>query len=262
MHRNICHFICQFAFIIVALAATMPACYAESVKSLDVHLDIDENKRVTATEDLMTDLAPTHTEPLVRIMPENQLNGEASANEIISGTKTMTIVDTTRDEKAHKVFLKISKPGVPPSGQHNYKIEYHSDHAITKDKDKAELVWNVTGDDWTMPIDKVTLFVSLPSAMNEEQVKVTATRGNASEKKDVKVEKGNMFIKCQTEMLYPGNNLTLRIALPKDSVKEGATPQEGPHFWETDWGRGIIGLCVMLAIGLIWCIWMAKREHM
>src|ERR1700739_1647785 len=55
-----------------------------------------------------------------------------------------------------RITVKIGEPDKEVSGVHEYRIQYIVDGAIVFFKDHDELYWNVTGNEWRIPIKKAS----------------------------------------------------------------------------------------------------------
>ena len=64
-------------------------------------------------------------------------------------------------ENGKRVYLGRSDARVPP-GEHTYVLTYRTDRQLGSFEDHDELYWNVTGNGWVFPIDRVTASVTLP----------------------------------------------------------------------------------------------------
>ena len=62
-------------------------------------------------------------------------------------------------------------------GSYTYEITYRTDRQLGYFEDHDELYWNVTGNGWGFPIDRVAATVTLPETVPTESVTVTAYTG-------------------------------------------------------------------------------------
>jgi uncharacterized membrane protein len=65
--------------------------------------------------------------------------------------------------EAESVRLKIGDPSTTFNGEKVYVIRYKASNAVAQLKDVDEIYWNVTGNDWTMPIEYAEVYVTLPN---------------------------------------------------------------------------------------------------
>lgn len=81
-----------------------------------------------------------------------------------------------------------------------------------------ELYWNVTGNEWTMPIRRATATVVLPEAVTDvEAWAYTGTEGSRASEATVAV-RGNTVDVATTRELAPGEGLTVSVNWPPGTV--------------------------------------------
>ena len=67
------------------------------------------------------------------------------------------------------VRIKIGDPNVTFYGTRIYHVAYTATNAVAHLKDVDEIYWNVTGNDWVIPVIKVETSVHLPSGVTASQ---------------------------------------------------------------------------------------------
>lgn len=72
-------------------------------------------------------------------------------------------------EELGNLVWKIGDPDVTLQGDHVYVVEYAVENVL-RFPDEAELYWNVTGNDWDMPLENVRAVVRLPGGALPETV--------------------------------------------------------------------------------------------
>lgn len=65
-------------------------------------------------------------------------------------------------KSGENIRIKIGDPNVTFNGQKTYVIDYRADMAIGQLKDFDEIYWNVTGNNWPMPIREALAVVIMP----------------------------------------------------------------------------------------------------
>ncbi|MCS6956262.1 MAG: DUF2207 domain-containing protein [Patescibacteria group bacterium] len=73
--------------------------------------------------------------------------------------------------------LKIGDPDKIITGVHTYVINYKVKGAITYFSDHDELYWNITGNEWQVPIEKVKVQIFLPGKIDEKNLKTDCFTG-------------------------------------------------------------------------------------
>ncbi len=67
------------------------------------------------------------------------------------------------------IRIKIGDPNKTFVGQNTYVINYHATRAVSQLQDIDEIYWNVTGNEWLIPIYKADAVVFLPNGVNASQ---------------------------------------------------------------------------------------------
>ncbi len=119
-----------------------------------------------------------------------------------------------------RIYLGDSRYYVD-KGLHTYIIKYKTAKQLSLPKeypDKVELFWNVNGNDWEFPIDKVVAKVELFSGLMPEDLKYKAYTGFYGDKgEDYKVYTKNNYLVFETTRSFePKENLSIVVLFPKD----------------------------------------------
>jgi uncharacterized membrane protein len=99
--------------------------------------------------------------------------------------------ETSRERHYRK--LKIWVPGAADATR-TVKLQYRVSNALRFFDEHDELYWNVTGDEWEVPIESVSAVVRLPAGASG--VRATAFRGayGSTEQSDVSVESDGVHV--------------------------------------------------------------------
>lgn len=139
-----------------------------------------------------------------------------------------------------EVFLN---PGV-----HTYTLTYRTDRQIGFFDAFDELYWNVTGNDWEFPIDKVHAQMVLPSGARVLKLSAyTGFSGDAGEDCQVWNDAGAVHF-ATTRPLAIREGLTIAVAWPKGYVAEPDLPTRMGYFWAENWG------VLLASTGLLWLV--------
>ncbi len=116
------------------------------------------------------------------------------------------------------------------SGIHIYEITYVVGQQIAFLQQYDELAWNVTGNEWSFPIDSVQAEVRLPSGISPlQQSAYTGRRGEAGKDYSVSSNRQGSIVFTATRQLARGEGLTIAVAWPKGIVEKPAyLPQHEP----------------------------------
>lgn len=140
-------------------------------------------------------------------------------------------------------------------GEHTYTIAYSTDRQIGFVEDHVELFWNVTGHNWTFPMDEVEARVQLPPGVSGVSLDV-ATGARGSKERDATAswgDDGGASFRV-TRPLQPGEGLRVIVKWPRGFVRE---PVEPRRWWRAFLGSnrsvvaGLAGLLLVLTYHLL-----------
>lgn len=153
--------------------------------------------------------------------------------------KLFLTVDSVTDENGQKIKFEQSTrtESVTGGNRHQFlilkifaggtdtertvRIAYRATNAVRFFKDHDEFYWNVTGNDWKVPIDSASAFVALPSAA-ASQLKAQAFTGayGSREKAVTSSIDGSNITFESSNPLPPRSGLTIDVYIPKGVLKE------------------------------------------
>ena len=131
-----------------------------------------------------------------------------------------TRAERTSDGAWHQfLVLKIFAGGTDT--ERTVRISYRASNAVRFFKDHDEFYWNVTGNDWKVPIESASAFVALPSAA-AGQVKAQAFTGAFGSREQAAVTSidGSNISVDSSQPLPPRSGLTIDVYIPKGVLRE------------------------------------------
>jgi Predicted membrane protein (DUF2207) C-terminal domain/Predicted membrane protein (DUF2207) N-terminal domain len=131
--------------------------------------------------------------------------------------------ETSRERHYRK--LKIWVPGAVDTTR-TVKLQYRVSNALRFFDEHDELYWNVTGDEWEVPIESVSAIVRLPAGASG--VRATAFRGayGSTERSDVSVESDGVHVQT-SRGLGMREGLTLVVGWNPGLVHRPTTVEKG-----------------------------------
>ncbi|PSH03963.1 MAG: hypothetical protein CXZ00_09095 [Acidobacteria bacterium] len=117
------------------------------------------------------------------------------------------------------LFLKIYAGGTDT--ERTVRISYRAANAVRFFKDHDEFYWNVTGNDWKIPIDSSSAFVALPAAA-AGHLKAQAFTGAYGSRQQEAISKitGNYISFETSNPLEARSGLTIDVWIPKGVIRE------------------------------------------
>jgi hypothetical protein len=159
---------------------------------------------------------------------------DSSGNDYFVGFNPLSVQRDGRSEIYHsenlhngvRVYMGSKDADIAP-GKHTYVLTYRTDHQLGFFDDHDELYWNVTGNGWEFPLDKVSATVTLPNNIQKDQIKVegyTGLQGSIERALTSMVNKNGQAEFKTTRPLGQKEGLTIVVSFPKKIVVSASHP--------------------------------------
>jgi uncharacterized membrane protein len=120
-----------------------------------------------------------------------------------------------------RVNIRIGDPDTKITGVNGYRIQYFVDGAIAYFDDYDEIYWNVTGNEWRVPIRHASAKVSFENGVPEGVKALCYTGSYGSKSQDCEIRINPDSIEFETvNNLNAGQGLTIVVGMPKGVVDE------------------------------------------
>ena len=252
------------AFVVVSFAVTSST-YAETERIHSYHSDItieaDASLRVTETI-RVTSTGDKIKRGVYRDFP-TIYNGDYNTRIIVP----FNVVSVKRDGNPEPYHIKGISNGkrvfvgekdvLLPPGEYTYEIIYTTNYQLGYFDDHDELYWNVTGNGWEFPMDKVTATVHLPAGVPMDQVKPEGYTGPKDSKETALTAKVDsekrIATYAATRVLNSKECLTVVASFPKGHVDEPTAVERRQRVMESNWHIvfALIGTCGVVAYYLL-----------
>lgn len=249
-----------FAFFLMAKVA-----FAEEIRSFDAEIKINADSAISVSEKISYDFGDQQRHGIYRDIP---IRYKARGGNYNLRIFDITVTDgngnpyqfSVSDSDGNK-RIKIGDPNLTVSGEKNYVINYVVRRGLNYFPDHDELYWNVNGNEWAVPIDKVTARVSFPENVEKEKIQLECFEGVYGSKQkcdesgvDINVLSGNNVAHFVSGGLQPNEGLTIVVGFPKDVVRKPSVWQNALFFFQDNW---VIGLPVAVFLLMFW-LWKTK----
>ncbi len=231
----------------------------EHIKSFNSDILINKDGRIDVKETIVYDFGQIQKHGIYRDIPFIRANQEGKKYKLEFNNfsvqdengKGYRFTTSSIDEKI--IRLKIGDPDRLISGVYNYIITYTVEGALTYFSDHDELYWNITGNEWTVPIVQASALIRLPEVLESSNVRLACYTGYIGDNltlcnKDY--ELGQIKISNQ-ENLSSSQGLTIVVGFPKNIVAV-LEAKEFVSFWDT-W-MGTIVILLLALLGLFWYV--------
>ena len=156
----------------------------------------------------------------------------------------------------HYRKLKIYVPDADNSTQ-TISIEYAVSDALRFFDDHDELYWNVTGDDWDVPIHAASARIILPQGTTNIRANVfTGAYRSRAQNADVDIAGNGVEVRTR-EPLHLHEGLTVAVAFDKGFVHEPSAAGKVALFFRSNWPLGL-PLATFAAMFYLW--WQKGRD--
>jgi len=140
-------------------------------------------------------------------------------------------IHLSRLSNGQRVYIGDKNVFLRP-GEYTYVLTYQTDRQLGSFDDFDELYWNVTGNGWDFPIDKVSAEIHLPGDAGRKIINTAAYTGPQGAKgKDFRTERNDAgsVVFSTTRSLGAKEGLTIALSWPKGYLQkpEGRTTDNG-----------------------------------
>jgi len=218
--------------VILVLAVSVSALATLHIEDFSSHIALNTTGTLHIEEHIEVDFYSRH-HGIERWIP---ISYRRSSGENI--TIDLNIVSVMQDgvraqytarKSGRNILLRIGDPDRTITGTHAYDITYTVDRALLFHDEYIQLYWNVTGNEWSIPINNASATVTLPQEIDMGNVMTTSyvgyygrnTRGNEA----LIDEQGRIVFAAGS--LIPGEGLTIDVSIPR--IESGIA---GPTSWQ------------------------------
>lgn len=158
-----------------------------------------------------------------------------------------------KSKNGEQWILKIGDPDKTITGDHVYVISYTVKGAIGYFNDHDEFYWNVTGNEWNVPIRKTVATISLPKDIGTNNTKIACyTGGSGSQKNNCTGSTDGKNTSISTTLfLNSYEGITMVQSFPKGTVAV-LKPELYVPFFERWYGK--ITLVGIIIAAIAWYI--------
>ena len=168
---------------------------------------------------------------------------------VVDGNGTALKYETSRVRHYRK--LKIYVPDAEDSVR-TIKIEYSVADALRFFDDHDELYWNVTGDEWDIPIEAASARIILPEGTTNIRANVfTGAYRSKEQNADVDIAGNGVEVRTRDPLRYH-EGLTVAVAFDKGFVHEPTAAAKLGLFFRSNWPLVIPIAAFVLMFHLWW----------
>ena len=211
----------------------------EQITSFVSAMTIHADGSVLVKETIQYDLGNYPKHGIFRTLPYQYTRDGASYNlryhvESVTDEKGNAIPETTQTIGGY-VKVQIGDANVTTTGVHTYVITYTVQRAILAINNREELYWNVTGNEWPVPIQQASTTITLPTGVNPLELKCyTGVVGSTSSACAISMPSTSTTIQALGN-LATGEGLSVAIAVPTGTIALPSRATLARYFFQDNW---------------------------
>jgi uncharacterized membrane protein len=225
--------------IVVLLCVASVQAKELRIENFDAHIVVARNGTIDVTETIRAHFMGTNWHGLYRSIPVEYVTPQGlnytlflDVKQVTDGSGRRLKFDSSRVRHYRK--LKIYIPDADNSIQ-TIAIEYAVSDAIRFFEDHDELYWNVTGDEWDVPIQSAHANIILPAgASNIQATAFTGVYGSRAKDAEIDVAANGVEVRTTAPLPYHAG-LTVAVATDKGVIQEPTAADVVGRFLQSNW---------------------------
>jgi len=231
----------SFLYLIASILLLSSSLSAKElrIERFNAQIDVLPNSSVSVTESITAHFLGGPWHGLYREIPVEYFTAQGMNYSLFLDVKRVTDGSgrPLRYESSrvrHYRKLKIYIDDADDSVQ-TINIEYSVSNALKFHEDFDEFYWNVTGDEWDVPISSASATITLPSAAKNIRANF-ATGAYGSRGQDAQINVAGNGVEVHTTAALPYHHgLTVAVAFDKGALREPTKFDEAVLFFRSNW---------------------------
>ena len=239
----------------LSFAHTTTTVSSEQVDDFYTEITVNVDGTISVTENINYNLGQNERHGIFRNIPYKKTNADGKSFkmdiDVVSVEDELGTAYRYETSSGNgQISIKIGDANEHVTGVKTYIISYIVSGALTYFSEQTELYWNLTGNDWEIPILRSSANINLPKEINDSLTNAVCYTGikDSTEKSCEHSAEANTYSLVSSKPLQPGEGLTVVIGFPPDWVD--ILEPKPDNSWLLSY---IFGLLFVIA-GLYWFI--------
>lgn len=222
------------------LAVPVSAQVYEHIENFHVEATLGEDRLLTIREEITYDFGSLERHGIFRVIPERYDRDGAKYRYRYDIVETLLDGEPVQKQvtrQGDSIRIRLGDPDKTITGVHTYSITYTTDRAINDFPEDGvrELYWNVTGNDWQIPIQKASFTLNGPGSASD-LVCYTGPYSSVAQECDIMAEGSVVSVSTKDNSiadiphLPPLQGLTVAVRYPEHLIQPVPTGQKIMNF--------------------------------
>jgi hypothetical protein len=245
--------------LVVALALLLVAVPAVAQRSLAIKrfeaaIIVNADGTVDVTETITAEFSGAwngiyRTVPVLYRTPQG-FSWTLRLEDIRATDDAGTPLKVERSRERHYLKLKLWVPSAE-NATRTVVLHYRAVNGLRFFEDHDELYWNITGDEWDVPIESVSARIELPAAVTGVRaIAFDGAYGSTAQNADIAIEGRTVRVSMPEPLAFHAG-VTAVVGWDKGAVVEPTTADRASGFLATNWPLGI-PVVVFFGMFLLW----------
>jgi uncharacterized membrane protein len=250
--------VCAAALLLLFFVSTVSTYTPKElrIEKFDAEIVVSPNGSIDVTENIQVHFIGGPWHGLYRTIPVEYVTPQGLNYTLFLSVKSVTDGDGNKlkfetSRERHYRKLKIYVPNADNSTQ-TISIDYTVSDALRFFEDHDELYWNVTGDEWDVPIQSASARIVLPEGATGIRVNpLTGAFRSTAHDANVQIAANGVEVRTQNPLRYH-EGLTVAVAFDKGFVHEPTAFDKASLFFRSNWPLGLPIAAFVIMFYLWW----------
>ncbi len=242
----------RLALVAALCAVAVPAAAQRSlaIKQFDARIVVGTDAAVDVTERITVEFSGQwngvyRTVPVEYRTPQG-FSWTLRLEDIRATDGEGTSLKVERSRERHYLKLKIWVPGANNATK-TVVLHYRATNGLRFFEDHDELYWNITGDEWDVPIEAVAAEIALPSLVTGVRaIAFDGAYGSTSQNAEVSIDGATVSVAMATPLGFH-EGVTAVVGWDKGVVTEPSSVERAAGFFASNWP---LGLPILVFLGM------------
>lgn len=204
-----------FAIFSTAMLFCIPlVSHAERIKSFKQDLVVNGDGSVRVTERITYDFEGASRHGIYRDIPFRNSDGSYLDILDVNAADDASATPTSVSQNPKNLRVRIGDPNVLVSGIRQYAISYTVKNSLVSFEKYDELYWNVTGSQWTVPIERASASVAFEGG-SPKVVQFSCYRGPSGAASECSGVSADGAVRFPDTSLAPKEGMTIAVGFAK-----------------------------------------------